>query len=124
MYEITIRKRFAAAHRLVGYGGRCEALHGHNFRVEVGAQGAELDDVGLLLDFKVLKRIVAEVLDRLDHSFLNDHEYFTKNNPSSELIARYLHDEVSRQLPTPGVIVSFVRVWESEDAYATYRPDR
>ncbi len=122
MYEVAIRARFAAAHRLNNYGGKCEALHGHNWVVEVGVQGAELDEVGLLMDFKVLKGHVRSTLEEIDHTMLNDHQYFAERNPSSELIAKWLYDQISAKLEDPKLHVSFVRVWESEDAAATYRP--
>lgn len=122
MYEVAIRTRFAAAHRLNNYAGKCENLHGHNFAVEVGVEGPNLDDAGLLLDFKVLKTIVREILEELDHTLLNDHEHFAQENPSSERIAAFLHGRVRASLTDPSLRVSFVRVWESEDAVATFRP--
>ncbi len=121
MYEVAIRKRFAAAHQLKGYGGKCENLHGHNWIVEVGVEGTELDEVGLLLDFKILKNHVDDLLEEFDHKFLNDHEWFKARNPSSEHLCRYLHEQISARIDTPGLTVSFVRVWESDDAAATYR---
>lgn len=123
MYEVAIRARFAAAHRLEEYGGKCEALHGHNWRVEVGVEGPALDEIGLLLDFKVLKRIVGELLEELDHTLLNDHPAFAEQNPSSEHIARWIYDGTAARLGAPRLRVAFVRVWESEDSAATYRPD-
>lgn len=121
MYEVTIRSRFSAAHRLLNYGGKCEALHGHNWIVEVTVQGSRLDDTGLLLDFKVLKRWVAEVLDELDHTLLNDHQAFREENPSSERIARFVHEAIGRKVTDPGISIAWVRVWESDDSAATFR---
>lgn len=121
MYEVAIRKRFAAAHQLRGYGGKCENLHGHNWIVEVGVEGASLDDVGLLLDFNILKGHVDDVLEELDHKYLNDHDWFKTRNPSSENLARYLHEQISARINSPGLAVTFLRVWESEDSVATYR---
>ncbi len=121
MYEVAIRRRFAAAHQLRGYRGKCEDLHGHNWIVEVGVEGTELDDVGLLLDFKVLKNHVDDVLEQLDHKYINDHEWFEKRNPSSEYLALFLHEQITARLDSPGLKVTFVRVWESENAAATYR---
>ena len=121
MYEVAIRRRFAAAHQLRGYGGKCEELHGHNWLVEVGVTGEQLDAVGLLLDFKVLKGHVDQLLEELDHRYLNDHQWFETRNPSSEHIAHYLHEQLTARMESPALTVSFVRVWESEDAAATYR---
>ncbi len=123
MYEVAIRTRFAAAHQLRNYGGKCEDLHGHNWIVEVGVQGTVLNDLGLLVDFKVLKQYVAEILEELDHKYLNDHPWFTERNPSSEHLARFLHDAVSQRLDSPDLRLTFVRVWESEDSVATYTAD-
>ena len=121
MYEVAIRKRFAAAHQLRNYGGKCEDLHGHNWVVEVGVTGSALDDIGLLLDFKILKGYVDEVLEEFDHKYLNDHEWFKERNPSSEYLCRYLHEQLTARLEAPALEISFVRVWESEDSVATYR---
>jgi len=121
MYEVAIRRRFAAAHQLVGYRGKCEDLHGHNWVVEVGVVGPELDDVGMLLDFKVLKHHVDDILEELDHKYINDHKWFESRNPSSEYLALFIHEQITARLDAPGLAVSFVRVWESEDAVATYR---
>jgi 6-pyruvoyltetrahydropterin/6-carboxytetrahydropterin synthase len=121
MYEVAIRRRFAAAHHLRGYGGKCEELHGHNWIVEVGVEGTELDDVGLLLDFKILKQEVDDVLEELDHKYLNDHKWFRTRNPSSEHLACYLYEQLTARLDVPGLALSYVRVWESEDSVATYR---
>ena len=121
MYEVAIRKRFAAAHQLRNYGGKCEDLHGHNWVVEVGVTGSTLNDIGLLLDFKVLKGYVDEVLEELDHKYLNDHEWFKDRNPSSEYLARYLHEQLTARLEAPELEIAYVRVWESEDSVATYR---
>jgi 6-pyruvoyltetrahydropterin/6-carboxytetrahydropterin synthase len=123
MFEVMIRTRFAAAHFLRGYAGRCESLHGHNWIVEVGVAGTTLDTVGLLLDFKVLKERVRTVLETLDHTLLNDHPFFQVHNPTSEHLARWLHEELSATLGRPDLRVSAIRVWESEDAVATYTPD-
>jgi len=121
MFEVAVRRRFAAAHQLRGYGGKCENLHGHNWVVQVGVEGSSLDDVGLLMDFKILKGHVDDVLEELDHKYLNDHDWFHSRNPSSENLARYLHEQISTRLDAPELTVSFVRVWESEDSAATYR---
>jgi 6-pyruvoyltetrahydropterin/6-carboxytetrahydropterin synthase len=121
MYEVMIRSRFAAAHHLRGYAGQCEALHGHNWLVEVAVAGTDLDPVGMLLDFKLLKQRVKESLQQLDHTLLNDHESFKTQNPTSENLARWVYERVAAGL-APGLQVTSVRVWESEDAVATYRP--
>lgn len=119
MYRIKIYDRFASAHYLNGYRGKCESLHGHNWKVEVELQGEELDEVGLLMDFTELKKIVREILDELDHCLLNDLNPFRTSNPSSENIAKYIYGCVRDRL-SGGVDISSVSVWESENSAATY----
>jgi 6-pyruvoyltetrahydropterin/6-carboxytetrahydropterin synthase len=120
MYEVAIKKTFAAAHRISEIGGKCEALHGHNFVVEVSVTSESLNEEGLLIDFRTLKRWTEEVLDQLDHKYLNDIDYFKNLNPSSEQIARYLYDRVDERARQGNVHLSRVTVWESENSCATY----
>jgi 6-pyruvoyltetrahydropterin/6-carboxytetrahydropterin synthase len=120
VYEVTVKKTFSAAHRISDIGGKCEALHGHNFLVEVSVAAESLNEEGLLIDFRIVKRWTAEVLDQLDHTFLNDLEYFKTRNPSSEQIARYLYDRIDERVRQKRVHLSRVTVWESENSSATY----
>jgi 6-pyruvoyltetrahydropterin/6-carboxytetrahydropterin synthase len=120
VYEVTIKKTFSAAHRISEIGGKCEALHGHNFLVEVSITAESLNEEGLLIDFRVVKRWAGEVLDELDHTFLNDIEYFNTRNPSSEEIARYIYDRIDERARQRMVRLSRVTVWESENSCATY----
>jgi 6-pyruvoyltetrahydropterin/6-carboxytetrahydropterin synthase len=123
MFEVTIEETFAAGHALRNYRGKCENVHGHNYRAEVALQGAELDAIGLLVDFVELKRVVHAVLDRMDHQWLNDLPPFDTLNPSAENMARYIYDEVSAGLKTKeGVRVASVRLWETDTASAAYFP--
>jgi 6-pyruvoyltetrahydropterin/6-carboxytetrahydropterin synthase len=110
----------SAAHQLRGYGGRCERLHGHNWKIEVYVTGRELGEDGLLIDFTRLKEATAALLENLDHTFLNEVEPFRNANPSSENIARYIYQSLSRDLDDRRVKVSKVTAWESENACATY----
>lgn len=121
MYEITVEETFAAGHALRNYRGKCENVHGHNYRVQVTLAGASLDTAGLLVDFVELKKVVHAVLDRLDHQFLNDLPPFDTENPSAENMARYIYQEVSRGLPPGPAKVAQVRIWETDTASATYR---
>lgn len=125
MYFITIKTDFAAAHQLRGYRGKCENLHGHNFKVEVVVKGPELDACGMLVDFVELKRIVnGWINENWDHRNLNDLEQFRLGalNPSAENVARVLHDEISKALP-PSATVDSVTVYETDRCGATYRRD-
>ena len=121
MFEITVEETFAAGHALRNYHGKCENVHGHNYRVEVTLAGEELDGAGLLVDFVEVKRLLHAVVDRMDHQFLNDMAPFDILNPSAENMARYIHQEISKGLPGP-VRLSAVKLWETNTASATYRP--
>lgn len=123
MYRLTIQTHFAAAHNLIHYQGDCENLHGHNWKVEVTVAAVELNNAGLGIDFKVLKRETKEVLSRLDHKYLNDLEMFKGISPSSEHIAHYLFNTLSSTLNSDNVTVESIKVWESENACASYSID-
>jgi len=123
MFEVTIEETFAAGHALRNYRGKCENVHGHNYRCQVSIQGENLDGIGLLVDFVELKRVVHGVLDRMDHQWLNEFPPFDAINPSAENMAKFIYDEVSSGLQTKdGVRVASVRLWETDTASATYRP--
>jgi 6-pyruvoyltetrahydropterin/6-carboxytetrahydropterin synthase len=123
MYLLTVTGGFASAHALREYGGPCERLHGHNWRVEATVAAHGLDGRGLAVDFKVLKGHLDEVCRRLDHRYLNELEPFDRLNPTSENLARYLSEELERSLRgvEPEVWVYEVRVWESDGASAAWR---
>ena len=121
-YEIVVETYFSSAHNLRGYEGDCERLHGHNWRVEVAVEGKKLDSIGLLVDFRALKKLVRSVVDSLDHTYLNEHPVFTKMNPSTENLGRFIAEQVAKGLPK-NVRVSWVRVWEGPATRATFFPD-
>ena len=123
MYRLMIKTSFAAAHNLINYQGDCENLHGHNWKVEVTVAARELDKAGLGIDFKILKRETNRVLDRLDHTYLNELDSFQQLSPSSENIAHYLFEELAAVLDTDNVRVEKVNVWESDHACASYSAD-
>ncbi|UCD84355.1 MAG: 6-carboxytetrahydropterin synthase QueD [Deltaproteobacteria bacterium] len=120
MYKLTIKTQFSAAHQLRGYRGKCENLHGHNWRVEVTIASEKLDDLGMVIDFKELKQRVGEILEELDHQFLNEHPPFQEVNPSSENIARHIFDRLCEGITEPHLQVDQVAVWESDTAGAVY----
>jgi len=119
MYELIIESEFSAAHRLREYDGACENLHGHNWRVELVVAGEQLGNLGMLMDFRDLKRILNEILDRFDHAYLNDLPEFQAQNPTTENIARLVYHTCAGRLPA-GIRVSSVAVWESAKAGARY----
>jgi 6-pyruvoyltetrahydropterin/6-carboxytetrahydropterin synthase len=124
MYEVSVDETFAAGHALRGYKGKCENVHGHNYKVRVALAGPELDSVGLLYDFVHLKQIIQEVIRSLDHRFLNDFPPFDSMNPSAENIARYIYEEASKQMRRMpnGASIASITVWETDTTSATYRP--
>ena len=126
MYEVTVEQTFAAGHALRHYKGKCENVHGHNYRVQVTAEGERLNSIGLLVDFVELKRVVRQIVDRLDHQFINDLAPFIELNPSAENIARYFYDNVVEGMQlarseTP-VRIAQVKIWETDTSIAVYRP--
>ena len=120
MYEITIIKSFSAAHLLSEIGGKCEELHGHNFKVEVTVGSPELNSEGILIDFRLLKKWLKDILDQMDHQHLNDLPFFKDKNPSSENIACFLYREMQSKVADSGIKMLHVKVWESESAAVTY----
>jgi 6-pyruvoyltetrahydropterin/6-carboxytetrahydropterin synthase len=123
-YELKIITDFAAAHQLRNFRGKCENLHGHNWKVEVVLRGSQLDETGVLVDFGVVKQAAREILAELDHHYLNDLPFFQERNPSSENIAHYLFDRLCERLDTPYRHVYKVTAWESTDACATFYGER
>jgi len=122
MFEITIEETFAAGHALRNYRGKCENVHGHNYRCQVSVSGESLNSIGLLVDFVELKRVVHSVLDRMDHQWLNEFPPFDVLNPSAENMAKFIYDEVTSGLNGQGEVrVDWVRLWETDTASATYR---
>lgn len=124
MFEVAVEETFAAGHALRGYKGKCENVHGHNYKVRVVLAGEKLDQTGLVYDFVELKQRIGEVVRSLDHRFLNDLAPFTEINPSAENIAKYFYDELSRRLTAGanGARLREVTVFETEVTSATYRP--
>jgi 6-pyruvoyltetrahydropterin/6-carboxytetrahydropterin synthase len=122
MYEVTIIKSFSAAHVLDKIGGKCEELHGHNFKVEITVGADELNKNGLLIDFRFLKKCLGEILEDIDHKHLNTLDSFIGINPSAENIAKYLFEKMNLKINMTGVNLVRVKIWESENASVTYIP--
>ncbi len=120
MYEISIKTHFSAAHHLVGYNGSCSRLHGHNWDTTIYIRGAELDALGILVDFREVKGCVKQALDELDHAELNKLPAFAQDNPTSENIAKYLYEALSRIFNCPRYSVARVTVAETPGNRVTY----
>lgn len=122
MFEITVEETFSSGHALREYRGKCENPHGHNYKVQLTLQGPDLNRIGLLIDFKDVKRIIRTITDRIDHHFLNDLEPFTTINPSAENLAKYFYDSIREKLAgnAEGVQLASVTLWETDTTYARY----
>lgn len=121
MYEVMIEEEFSAAHALRGYRGKCENLHGHNWKVEVYVRGERLDGVGMLVDFKELKAATRRVMQYLDHQNLNELKPFdVEMNPSSEHLAGFILHKIAEEINDERVQVFKVRVWETPSTCALY----
>jgi len=120
MFELMIETHFASAHQLRGYKGKCERVHGHNWKVQVYVLAERLNEIDITIDFHDLKKMTEEIVGQLDHSFLNDIFPFTEKNPSSENIAKWIYDSLRKRIDNDDISLSAVTVWESETASATY----
>jgi 6-pyruvoyltetrahydropterin/6-carboxytetrahydropterin synthase len=126
VYEISKEFLFSAAHQIRFHGGKCERLHGHNWRVRVHATASELNRIGMVVDFADLQAMVREVGQRFDHQNVNQVPPFDELNTTAELLARHFYEEVGRRLSereSGRVRVSKVEVWENEGSLAVYRED-
>jgi len=128
MFEVSVEHSFAAGHFLRNYKGKCENLHGHNYKIQVTVRGEKLDHAGMLTDFVELKRLLRAISEPLDHVLLNDIEPFIEWNPSAEYIALYFCQKLQEGLAKTNPIevarieVAEVKVWETDIQSATYRP--
>jgi len=123
-FEVMIERNFSSAHQLRGYKGKCENLHGHNYKIEIYARGRELNNIGLLVDFVELKDVANELVAYLDHKNLNELEPFiTEQNPSAENVARYCLEKLAGKLNDERVEIYKVRCFETPTSVATYEVD-
>jgi len=120
MYEILVTSRFCGAHNLRGYRGKCEELHGHNWKVEAKFTSDILNDIGIAVDFKILKSRLNNILKKLDHAYLNKVDIFKKKNPSAENIAGYVFKKLKSSVKEKRLFLKSVSIWESDTSCATY----
>ena len=121
LYELTVRSAFEAAHFISGYSGKCSRLHGHNWNIEAVVRGEELDELGMLIDFKVLKAELNKVLEELDHRFLNELKSFAEENPTAENLARKIFERLSASEIFTGTTKLYaVKVFETPNSCVTY----
>ncbi|MBZ2185467.1 MAG: 6-carboxytetrahydropterin synthase QueD [Bryobacter sp.] len=122
MYEVIVEQPFSAAHFLKDYPGKCAQIHGHNYRVQITVEGEALNELGMVVEFEVIKQALKPWIDRFDHGFLNEIPPFDVVQPSAENLAKFFHDEVARALDGTSARVSYVRLFETEKCSAGYRP--
>ncbi|MBI3617563.1 MAG: 6-carboxytetrahydropterin synthase QueD [Candidatus Omnitrophica bacterium] len=118
MFELSVKSHIASAHSLTGYQGRCKNLHGHTWHIEAVIAGDDLDSIGMVADFALIKKQLNEFLMPLDHVCLNDLEYFKRNNPTTENIARYVYQNFAKVIAP--LQIKRVQVWESETSSVVY----
>ena len=124
MYELTVKAEFEAAHQIKNYPGKCARLHGHNWVVEAIACGRELDSLGMLIDFKILKEKLNDVLNELDHRYLNELENFSAQNPTAENLARNIYEKLSAtEIFDERVKLQAIKVFESPKSCVRYSAD-
>ncbi len=122
MFEVMIERNFSSAHQLRGYRGKCENLHGHNYKIEIYARGRELNNIGLLVDFVELKRAADEIVQFLDHKNINELPPFDEElNPSAENLARFILERVASHVQDERVQIYKVRCFETPTSVATYQ---
>lgn len=124
MFELVVNGAFEAAHRLVDYPGKCNRLHGHSWTVEMSVVGNKLNKIGMVADFKTLKAMLMEVLDGMDHQYLNELAPFNKINPTAENLAQYIYNVLKQQEFFDGTVkLNYIKVWESPKSAVIYRED-
>jgi len=124
MFEVSVEMNFSSAHNLRGYKGKCEALHGHNWKVEVVLGSDTLDKIGMVEDFTEIKEKLKSILALLDHKYLNSLSYFKKINPTSENIARFIYTKMKERMRQDALKVASVKVWETENCCAVYHEEK
>ena len=123
MYTTRVELHFSAAHKLRGYRGRCEALHGHNWKVKLSVSSDTLNKIGMVCDFKEMKENLNKVLKELDHAYLNKLAYFKKHNPTSEKIAEFIFYRLKKLIKAKRLVLKEVTVWETDTSSAIYSED-
>ena len=121
MYTLTTMVEFSSAHSLVGHSGPCKKMHGHNWKVEVEITGEKLDKIGMVVDFKEIRKATNLVVNELDHEFLNNLEPFSEDNPTAEYIARYIFTKLSEEFSNKNVKVNSIKLWETDKSAVSYK---
>ena len=120
MFKLVVKKEFSSAHILNGHPGDCKRMHGHNWLVEAEVQGNNINEIGMVIDFKDIKKNLKAIIAKLDHQFLNDLEPFIHDNPTAENISKYIYKELSKNINTDNIKVSEIKLWETKNSAVTY----
>ena len=120
MFKLIVKKEFSSAHILYGHPGDCKRMHGHNWLVEAEVQGNNINEIGMVIDFKDIKNNLKTIVSKLDHQFLNDLEPFMNDNPTAENISKYIYKELSKNINTDNIKVSEIKLWETKNSAVTY----
>jgi len=120
MYKLNVTSDFSSAHKLNGYEGLCKNLHGHNWKVRIGILCKKVDNIGMTIDFGEVKKNLSEIMTMLDHTYLNDLEYFKEKNPTSENIAKFIYHEMKKRINVQDCSIAEVEVWESDKTSMLY----
>lgn len=123
MFYLSVTETFSAAHRLCGYLGACSNLHGHNWKVRVGLKTDKLDEIGMAMDFGIIKGILKDILDELDHAYLNEVQSLSGMNPTSENLARYIYERMDKELAGHPATINEVEICESERSSVVFKHD-
>ena len=120
MFKLVVKKEFSSAHILHGHPGNCKRMHGHNWTVEAKVEGNNTNNIGMVIDFKDIKKNLADIVSKLDHRFLNEIEPFTENNPTAENISKYIYKELSKNINTDNIKVRQIKLWETDRSAVIY----
>ena len=120
MFKLIVKKEFSSAHILNGHPGDCKRMHGHNWTVEAKVEGNKINTIGMVIDFKDIKKSLSEIISKLDHRFLNDIEPFKEDNPTAENISKYIYKELSKNINTDNIKVSEIKLWETNNSAVVY----
>ena len=120
MFRLVVKKEFSSAHILHGHPGDCKRMHGHNWLVEAEVESNNINEIGMVIDFKDIKNNLKTIISKLDHQFLNDLEPFIKDNPTAENISKYIYKELSKNINTDNIKVSEIKLWETNNSAVTY----
>lgn len=122
-YSLKVLTDFASAHTLRGYPGACSRMHGHNWKLEVEVDAERLNEVGMAIDFKDIRRKAKDIAGELDHRYLNEVPPFDEQNPTAENIAAYLYRRLAAELNDGNVAVTAITLWETDRACVRYTED-